>query len=373
MYFILWTILLIAFASQCIFLIVTLTIKKVANKKANAILIFLLSVILCICISNIWSATYLYRQFPFVSNIARGMVLLLGPALYLYTLSVLKPDFRFRPIHILHLIPYVVAFVIFRIQGRSYSKEIIIASVDSLMQGRSSMDWITTLWFVLYFIHLLIYVAFARKQMRSSVKDKESNYLMPLQQRANWLKQFAFIFILIALVFIGITGYIMATGVYTITGNFIYTIVLALLIYLIAWQAISDKTLLVPDFATKYRSGNMNDEQKKAILSRLLHLFEHEKIFTNPELKLSVIAEKVQAHPHVLSQVINEKLNKTFNELLNYYRIEEFKAKVNKQEYANYSIMGIATKVGYNSKSSFNGAFKKQNGVTPSEYMKSIT
>ena len=72
----------------------------------------------------------------------------------------------------------------------------------------------------------------------------------------------------------------------------------------------------------------------------------------------------------MLSQVINEQLNKNFSELMNCYRIGEFKTRLADPKYGHHSIMGIAYEVGYNSKSSFNEAFKKLNGVTPSAYLK---
>lgn len=368
-----WSILLIAIASQCIFLIIAMLFKKTENKRTAAVLIVLLSIIFCISISNIWSATYLYRTAPGLSNFARGMVLLLGPALYLYTQAALRAGFTFRPGHLYHLLPYMVAFIIIRLQEGSVSLQITIASIDALMEGKVNMDWVSTLWFVAYFIHLLIYTAAARRQMKASLKSKDYNYLMSLNQRVKWLKNLSLIFIIIALVFVGITGYIMITGLYTITGNFIYTTVLAALVYSIAFQAMANTGVLLPGFGSKYASIKVNDSQQDIILSRLRNLFENEKIFTDPGLKMAAVAKKVEASPHIVSQVINEKLNKTFSELVNYYRTEEFKVRIQKQEYVNYSIMGIASQVGYNSKSSFNVAFKKQNGITPSEYLRSIT
>ena len=72
-------------------------------------------------------------------------------------------------------------------------------------------------------------------------------------------------------------------------------------------------------------------------------------------------------HPRWLSQIINEELNKNFYDLVNYYRIEEAK-KLLVSVNGERTILDIAYDVGFNTKSSFNRAFKKQTRMTPSQF-----
>ena len=74
--------------------------------------------------------------------------------------------------------------------------------------------------------------------------------------------------------------------------------------------------------------------------------------------------------PHHVSQVNYEKLNKSFFELLGSYRIEEAK-KLLSEKSTHKNVMEILYEVGFNSKSSFNTAFKKYTLKTPSEFRKS--
>ena len=104
----------------------------------------------------------------------------------------------------------------------------------------------------------------------------------------------------------------------------------------------------------------------------VLHTFEHEKIFLDPNLRIETLAKKINTTPHIISRTVNEGLGKNFSELVSHYRIDEFKKRLNDAKYARYSIIGIAYDVGFNSKSSFNGAFKKQTGFTPSQYQKLV-
>jgi AraC-like DNA-binding protein len=72
--------------------------------------------------------------------------------------------------------------------------------------------------------------------------------------------------------------------------------------------------------------------------------------------------------PHVLSRVINDGFGKNFFDFINTYRIEEFKRRADDPHYKNFTLLGIAYEVGFNSKSAFNRSFKKITGQTPREH-----
>ncbi|MEX0289954.1 MAG: helix-turn-helix domain-containing protein [Flavobacteriaceae bacterium] len=65
---------------------------------------------------------------------------------------------------------------------------------------------------------------------------------------------------------------------------------------------------------------------------------------------------------------MNLHIEMKFQDFVNSYRIEEFRRRIASQKYRHYTIFGIATEVGFNSKSTFNNAFKKFVGITPQEY-----
>ncbi len=104
----------------------------------------------------------------------------------------------------------------------------------------------------------------------------------------------------------------------------------------------------------------------------LLKLMEEESLYTDTELTLSGLAEKLTISPGYLSQIINDKENKNFFEFVNQYRIDAVKRKLMDSDYNQYSIMGIALESGFNSKSTFNSLFKKYTGQTPSSFKKSF-
>jgi AraC-like DNA-binding protein len=75
-------------------------------------------------------------------------------------------------------------------------------------------------------------------------------------------------------------------------------------------------------------------------------------------------------NPKELSVLINQHLNQHFFDFVNEYRIEEEKLLLKNPEKKEFTVLDILYEVGFNSKSSFNTAFKKHTGLTPTQFKK---
>lgn len=106
-------------------------------------------------------------------------------------------------------------------------------------------------------------------------------------------------------------------------------------------------------------------------LDKLTTLMQHSKPYRQPDLTVSDLADMLGARAHVLSRVINDHHNKNFRDFVNTYRVEEFIELVNTPQYKHYTFLALAQEVGFNSKSTFNLAFKKLTHKNPREYFKS--
>jgi len=122
----------------------------------------------------------------------------------------------------------------------------------------------------------------------------------------------------------------------------------------------------------KYQKSSLSEEDKKIILAKILKEMEVNHYFKDNLASLSGLSKRINESTHHVSQVINEKLNKNFFELLAFYRVELAKKLISEDKNAKLTIEELAEQVGYNSKSSFNIAFKKYSLKTPSEYRKSF-
>ena len=351
-----------------------LLVRAPENKKAAAIILMLLILILAINVGNIWYSSYLYRIYLGVAGFSQGMVLLLGPILYLYVCSIMKPSFQFRAIHVLHLIPYLLVFsaIVFYQKDYYSSPEAEIEILDKFMNGEYPGGFASIARFSIYFIHLLIYLFIIKSIVNRTLEKDDTLYLVPLQVRVKWVKTLTIFISAITVALASCIAYIMISGHYSVIGNFICTLLLSAIVYLIAYQALSASPALIPNFNVKYGSVKVPEDTNNAVLEDMITLLKNEKIYTDPELNISALANRLNISSHMLSRIINNHLNQSFSQLLNEYRIEEFKRRVAEPSQDKYSILGIAYDVGYNSKSSFYTAFKKQTGKTPTEFVKSL-
>lgn len=97
-------------------------------------------------------------------------------------------------------------------------------------------------------------------------------------------------------------------------------------------------------------------------------MMNKQKLYQQSDLNLNKLAEALNLNPRLLSKIINEQYQQNFSDFVNQYRIEEVKHKLIAPEFSHYTILAIALEAGFNSKSTFNAAFKKNTGMTPSAY-----
>ncbi|KQC01354.1 helix-turn-helix transcriptional regulator [Pedobacter sp. Hv1] len=104
------------------------------------------------------------------------------------------------------------------------------------------------------------------------------------------------------------------------------------------------------------------------ILVKITAVFDEQQIYKNPDLTLTLLAKELNVRPQFLSQLLNDNLNKSFNQFINEYRVEEAKRLL--KEATHLKIDTIGTACGFNSSSTFYNTFKKITGFTPSNYVK---
>ncbi len=114
---------------------------------------------------------------------------------------------------------------------------------------------------------------------------------------------------------------------------------------------------LIPDESEKVSVSEMTEKHLK-IIDFLELAFENEKIYTNPNLSLKSLSEKLKAPSYLVSQAINLRYNKSFFDLVNENRVTEAQKRL-KNLPPNQTIESVAFEVGFNSRASFYRAFKK--------------
>jgi len=95
-------------------------------------------------------------------------------------------------------------------------------------------------------------------------------------------------------------------------------------------------------------------------------------MYLDPDLTLRLLAESTAKSERQLSAFLNNEMQLSFYDLINSYRIEEAKKRLLSKAYDNHTIEGIGYSCGFKSRSSFFKLFKKNTGISPSAYKKSM-
>ena len=123
----------------------------------------------------------------------------------------------------------------------------------------------------------------------------------------------------------------------------------------------------------KYEKSSLSEEVEEALLQKLTRLMDEEKPYLESDLSLPKLARRLQTTPHHLSQLLNDRLDQRFFDLLAAYRIREAQSLLQDSAMAHLKIDEIAERVGYNSPSAFHTAFKRLTSQTPAQFRLAAT
>lgn len=111
-------------------------------------------------------------------------------------------------------------------------------------------------------------------------------------------------------------------------------------------------------------------ERSEQLLLRKLDKFEESQNYLNPKITLTTLAKQLDTNTKYLSEVINRNKDKNFNSYINELRINYILQKLKSEtRYRNYKIISLAEESGYNSQSTFIGAFRSITGISPASFI----
>lgn len=119
----------------------------------------------------------------------------------------------------------------------------------------------------------------------------------------------------------------------------------------------------------KQGKQRLSQAQSIELQSRLTDLMATQKTYLDNELSLPVLAKELNVSTHDLSYLLNEVLGTSFFKFINNYRVEEAKQLMLSAQHQHLNLLGIAYAAGFNSKTTFNTAFKNETGLSPSQFI----
>lgn len=354
--------------------------KKISNRLI-AFFIFLLGINV---FDNLLTKS-LYLDFPQLAFIINCTAALIAPLIFLYIKSVAFKNFKLKRSDFFHLAFFIALVIwtilVFHIRSPEEKARIVRTTFSQLSLNYTLLILALHLQTIYYYIASLKVINRYKQIVKENFSDANRITL-------SWLREIIIAFLVI------VTISTLETVIHYFTShrsNF-NTLPLIFASYLFFVNWIIYKALKTPQIFTgvdsriplvkeihKEKSSEailsdklLGTSPLNDLLSRLIRFIEKEKPYRDSMLSIKQLADQLDVPVRDLSLLINNVLNQNFFDFINQHRINEACELLKDPAFKRTTILEIMYEVGFNSKSSFNTAFKKYTGQTPTEYRQQL-
>ncbi len=316
-----------------------------------------------------WSAglenyTFIFDLFTFV------WIFGLGPSLYLYVHSLLKPTvpiskndviIAYSPVAFQFSVRAIILFIyIFALtdeQGAGWMA--VAADLFSYYHLYSEPLSVIVFLFYLYLSINLYLEAKNEKVLQSGRKNKTAIL--------KWLRV-----LLVCLVALGAFWPLVLLLPYVSDIGFdnhyyLLELLLVLFIYWIAFVGYHKIKILHPESSSKGIS-KVPEKEAKQYLTKLKEVMYQDKLYLDAELNREKVANHIGVNVKILSMVLNQYAEQNFNDFVNSYRVDEVANRLKSGDHNHLTISGVALESGFNSQATFQRVFKTIKGMSPKEF-----
>ncbi|PVX46126.1 AraC family transcriptional regulator [Flavobacterium sp. 103] len=305
--------------------------------------------------------------------------LLIMPIFYLYVKAVCHSDFRLKPKHLTLLIPFVIANLVFI--PRLY----LATSIESIYIYEHFKQMLEIRFFyILGELQYAFYIVLVFVILKKYKEIYLENYTNTNNSSYKWLFQMT-MFFLIAHCIVLFKSAIRYTD-YNVFLNSSNVIIGTIALLISCWfvlkalnnpdlfKGVDSNMLLVNEVVISTEKELVETPKSAEIASQIelvkKYVLENEP-FLEPSLTIQELAKQVNIPVRDLSVLINHHMNQHFFDFINEYRIQKAMRILKDPSKNKLTILEILYEVGFNSKSSFNTAFKKYTNQTPTEFRNS--
>lgn len=367
------TTIIILFA--CTLLAFFLLTVKTNNRLAN-ILLGIYFLVFSIHISAFFYARYI--TLPVNIELLRDHIAFLSsPLLYLYVVSSIYSDFRLKLRHLVHLIPFLLQILLFLprfYMADNTSSEWLLANLNDTFEGKASI--------VFGLLVVLFYLVAIYLELKKYKQLLVENFANKSIFNYDWLNQL--FMLLVAIFCLSVIKQIYQfLGADVAVLSVLRILLTATLILFLSWVVL--KSMYFPDLFRNINANHLlvkdilgsggvssNKSKPNKEIEELLNFMDEKEPYLDATLTIQKLADMFGTSNRNVSLLINHCLNQHFFDFVNSFRVKKAKHLLMIQGERKLTIQRIMYDVGFNSKSSFYSAFKKQVGITPSEYRNRI-
>ena len=341
--------------------------RKRAVNRFLAALIFLLSMAgFCLC-----GSYYHWFNSPLLNLLSQLLPLIVvmpvGPLMYFYIQSFCDPEFKLTPQRRRQFWPVVIDL------GAPVAADVFVVGVLTGVLKNNPQPWIIFIdTYNVYsdiprWVSLAIYTWLSFKFLAAYKRSH------PPGAGLRWLQQLTWMFAgFLAIWLVYLVPYIIPRYTDVILDKFDWYPIYVPMTFLIYWLGIKGYIISYQELVTAKKAETILPESTTTPAVTLLKkAMEEDQLFLNAALTLQMVAQHTGLPPKTISAVLNQHLQKNFNEYVNGYRVNLFKEKLLQEDADQLTFTGIAYDCGFSSPATFQRVFKQLTGMSPSEFRKS--
>ncbi len=354
---------------------------KSQNRSSN-VLISIYLIIIAIDSGSVLTGQFILPYYPGFGLFLNTLLFLSPPLLYFYICSVTYADFKLEWKHLWHALPFVIAIVLFipRFYLADFDEKIGILKADEgLIIEMKLVYLLIHLQIAAYLIASFNVILRSKKLLLENYSNGNVNYY-------NWL--ITLVTLIAIEVFVSTVKNVFLINNLEGPYELAMTITSLSALLFICWLVI--KALKTPELygrvdskqplvkqliAGKPRKATpaAEDKEDNETVDRLKKHMETDAPYVDASLTIYELSKQLDLPSKELSVLINHNLNQHFFDFVNEYRIKKAMEILADPSKSDRTILEILYDVGFNSKSSFNTAFKKHTKLTPTQYRKQFS
>lgn len=367
---------------QGIIFIVAINKLKHKNRSANQLLSVFIGLVAFTLIGKIMYHPAFLRQYPFLTIFSDIIIFLYAPFLYLYIKQLLYPIHKLRLKQLWkHFAPALLFVILCAIQIT------FIPTKEYAALANQPYSFVSWFWFISFKFVIFQHVFYIIKSYRQIFFYKQQTH-----KQLSYEEKIKYLQVVLGLVSCCIGAWVIADILlyFKVSSILLYQaynivwILAAFITYVLGYYAMARPEVFSlapipppasspPPTPKKYANSSVKDEQVATLKQTLEQCMANQKPFLQSDLTAPMLAQMLDTNTSALSRVINECYDKNFFGFINGHRIQEFIQLASQEKYQHYTYLALAYEVGFNSKSTFNKAFKAVHQMTPREYFKQVS
>ncbi|MEZ4775270.1 MAG: helix-turn-helix domain-containing protein [Bacteroidia bacterium] len=369
-----YSFLLLFSSFQGILLIIAINGIQERNIPANRMLSILILLISFALVGRV--STYdreIFNWQPKFILLPEMILFVYAPVFYLYIRRLLKLEPEKKNVTLYHFLPAIIHFIAYLPLFFREKLLFIQNVVDQKLYIIFALVGGLAMVFNIYYWLKVRKILASHEEDTSKTQSFEQNlHYLHAVMGLNAICMIMWVFIY----FVSALGYAFDIDITLLRerSTDILWVLFSFTTYFLGYFAMNQPEIFkLPKVVEKYKDSPVSDREMETYKKRLKRVMEEQKVYLNPELTLSDLSDYVETNTHTLSRVINEGYGKSFYDFINTYRVAAFTEMANNEKYQNETFLSLALSVGFNSKTTFNRAFKKVTGTTPRAYLKEKT